>query len=276
MKSIYTYSDFKVLLKDFLEDRHAGGHELTYEEIGKRVGFTSKGFMTQIIQGKSKIPIKKIRAFAEALGFKKKERDYFEILVLYNQAKTNKQKNIYFKQLTATFKTKIRHLGPDKYEFYSAWYYSAIRSLISYYPFSGDHKKLAAELVPAITPGQAQKAILLLEKLALIRKRDDGFYQVTDRLITTGDTVDAFAVVDYQKAVMDLAKDSLDRFEKPDRSSSTLTLGLSEAGYQAIKEKLDAVRAEIMEIANYDGHIDKVIQVTMHAFPLTKKYRGRI
>jgi hypothetical protein len=25
MKSIYTYSDFKVLLKDFLEDRHAGG-----------------------------------------------------------------------------------------------------------------------------------------------------------------------------------------------------------------------------------------------------------
>jgi uncharacterized protein (TIGR02147 family) len=276
MKSIYAYSDFKVLIRDFLEARRLNGHELTYEELGKRVGFSSKGFMTQIIKGRSKIPIKKIRAFGEALGFKKKEQDYFEILVRYNQAKTNKQKNVLFRKLTERFKTKIKHMGPDTYAFYTTWYYSAIRSILSYYPFSGDYKKLASELVPAITPAQAKKAIGLLEKLSLIGKCDDGFYRVTDRLITTGDTVDAFAVVNYQKSTMDLAKDSLDRFGKPDRSSSTLTLGLSEAGYQAIKEKLDVARREIMEIANYDRQIDRVIQINMHAFPLTKKHKGSL
>ena len=276
MKTIYAYSDFKVLISDFLEARRLNGHELTYEELGKRVGFSSKGFMTQIIKGKSKIPIKKIRAFGEALGFKKKEQDYFEILVGYNQAKTNKQKNVLFRKLTERFKTKIKHMGPDTYAFYTTWYYSAIRSILSYYPFSGNYKKLASELVPAITPAQAKKAIGLLENLSLIGKCDDGFYRVTDRLITTGDTVDAFAVVNYQKSTMDLAKDSLDRFGKPDRSSSTLTLGLSEAGYQAIKEKLDVVRREIMEIANYDRQIDRVIQINMHAFPLTKKHKGSL
>lgn len=274
MHSIFSYADFKVFLKDLLEDRSSKGNPLTYEKLGKRIGFTSKGFVTQIIHGKSKIPVKKIGAFGKALGLKKKERDYFEILVLYSQAKTSIQKNLLFRMLTKEFKTRIEHIGPDKYEFYATWYYSAVRSLLSYYPFAGDYKKLAGKLVPAITPGQAQKAIQLLEKLALIRKREDGFYHVTDRLITTGDTVEAFAVANYQKATMDLAKDSLDRFEKPDRSSATLTLGLSEAGYKAIKEKLDVVRREIMEIANYDKQIDRVIQINMHAFPLTKKNRG--
>ena len=276
MELIYTYSDYKVLLRDIMEARCSNGHKITYGEIGRRVGFTSKGFMTQIIYGKSKIPAKKIRAFGEAMGFKRKEREYFEILVRYNQAKTNKQKNVLFRYLTKRFKTKIRHAGPDKYAFYSTWYYSAVLSLLSYYPFSGDYKKLAAELVPAITPGQARKAIGLLEKLSLIRKFDDGYYEVTDGPATAGGAVDDFAVVNYQKSIMDLAKDSLDRFEESDRNFSTLTLSLSEAGYQAVQERLNAARREIMEIAMHDRRMDRVIQVTTHAFPLTKKHREGI
>ncbi len=274
MKSIYAYSDFRLLINDLLKDYKSKGVKITYEELGKRIGFSSRGFVTQIVQGKSKIPENKIEKFSEALGLKDKKKEYFQLLVRYDQAKTHKSKNELFQKLTERFKTKIQHLGPEHFEFYKNWYYSAIRSLLAYYPFDGDYKKLSAQLIPAITTGQAKKAIRLLEKLGLIVKREDGFFHITGRILSSGNSVDAFSIINYQKVTMDLAKQSLETFSKSERSSSTLTLGLSEKGYADVKKKINILRKEIMEIANYDKQINQVIQLNIHAFPLTKSPRG--
>jgi uncharacterized protein (TIGR02147 family) len=270
MKPIFEYSDYRLFLHDYLLNAKSDGMELTYEELGRRVGFSSKGFVTQILQGKSKIPKDKIRSFGDALGLKKKQLDYFELLVQFDQAKTHCAKNECFQKLSSQFKTRIRHVGPDKYDFYSAWYYSAIRSLLAYYPFNGDYKKLAQQLTPAITPGQAKKSIELLERLSLIVKKQDGYYHLTDRILSTGDAVDSVALVNFQQATMDLAKEALERFPKERRDSSTLTLGLSEQGYRAAVEKIAALRKELLDIARFDTKIDRVIQINLHAFPLTK------
>jgi uncharacterized protein (TIGR02147 family) len=270
MKPIFEYSDYRLFLHDYLFAAKSRGLQLTYEELGRRLGFTSKGFVTQIIQGKCNIPKDKIRTFGQALGLKKNEQSYFELLVRFDQAKTHRAKNEHFQKLVSRFKTRIRHIGPDQYEFYSAWYYSAIRSLMAYHPFSGDFKKLAQQLTPAITPGQAKKAVELLERLTLIVKKEDGYYHLTDRILSTGDPVGSMALVNFQQATMDLAKDALERFPKEQRDSSTLTLGLSEEGYRAATEKIAALRKELLDIAWYDRKIDRVIQVNLHAFPLTK------
>jgi uncharacterized protein (TIGR02147 family) len=270
MKPIFEYSDYRLFLHDFLLAAKSRGTPITYEELGRKVGFTSKGFVTQIIQGKSKIPEAKIHTFSSALGLKKKEVEFFELLVRFDQAKTHRAKNENFQKLTSRFKNRIQHIGPDKYDFYSAWYYSAIRSLLAYYPFNGDYKELGQQLTPAVTPGQAKKAIELLERMSLIVKKDDGYYHLTDRILTTGDPVDSTALVNFQQATMDLAKEALERFPKKQRDSSTLTLGLSKEGYLAAVEKIAALRKELLDIARFDRQIDRVIQVNLHAFPLTK------
>jgi uncharacterized protein (TIGR02147 family) len=275
MKSIFEYADYHLFIKDLLESYASNRSSLTYEELGKRVGFTSKGFVTQIIQGKSKIPLRKIEKFGRALALKKKEQEYFGLLVTFEHAKHREQKNRIFSELSTRFKTRIAHMGPDKFDFYSAWYYSAIRSLLSYYAFQGDYKELARQLDPAITSGQAKKAILLLERLAMIRKDKNGHYRLTDRMISSGDDADSLALVNYQRSTMDLAKEALDHFKKHERSSSTLTLGLSKEGYAAAVEKIAGLRAELMAIARYDTKIDRVIQVNLHAFPLTKSPKER-
>ncbi|MBN1761162.1 MAG: TIGR02147 family protein [Chitinispirillaceae bacterium] len=275
MKPVFDYSDYRVFLSDYLSSARSRGVPLTYEELGRRVGFTSKGFVTQIIQGKCKIPRDKIRPFAQALELKKKEREFFELLVLFDQAKTHRAKNEYFKKLASGFKTRMHPVGPDKYDFYSAWYYSAVRSLLSYYPFNGDYKKLAQQFSPAITPGQAKKAIDLLERLSLIVKKEDGYYHLTDRIISTGDSVDSVALINFQQATMDLAKEALEQLPRERRDSSTLTLGLSREGYRAAVTKIATLRKDLLDIARFDRNIDRVIQVNLHAFPLTKNSRER-
>jgi uncharacterized protein (TIGR02147 family) len=270
MKPIFEYSDYRLFLEDFLLAAKSRGAPITYEELGRKVGFTSKGFVTQIIQRKSNIPETKIQAFGSALGLKKKESEFFELLVRFDQAKTHRLKNEKIRNLTFRFKNRIQHIGPDKYDFYSAWYYSAIRSLLAYYPFNGDYKELGRQLTPAVTPGQAKKAIELLERLSLIVKKEDGYYHLTDRILTTGDPTDSTALVNFQQATMDLAKEALESFPKNCRDSSTLTLGLSKEGYRAAVEKIAALRRELLTIARFDRQIDRVIQVNLHAFPLTK------
>lgn len=270
MKPIFEYSDYRLFLQDYLHDAKSRGVQLTYEELGEKVGFSSRGFVTQIIQRKTKIPKAKIRKFGQALGLKKKEQEYFELVVKFDQAKTYRERNLLFKELVSRFSSCMKQIGPDKYEFYSTWYYSAIRSLLGYYPFIGDYNKLAQQLVPAITPGQAKKAIEVLERLSLIIKKEDGYYHLTDRLVSTGDTVGTVALINFQNATMDLAKEALELFPRDQRDSSTLTLGLSEEGYKAAVEKIAVLRRELLEIARFDRQIDRVIQVNLHAFPLSK------
>jgi len=275
MKSIFEYADYHLFLKDLFETHASNGFPLTYEELGKRVGFTSKGFVTQIIQGKSRIPLRKIHKFGQALSLSKKALGYFELLIQFEHAKGREQKNRIFERLSTRFKTPVTRIGQDKFDFYSTWYYSAIRSLLSYYPFKDNYTDLARQLNPSITSGQARKAIGLMERLSMIRKDEEGHYHLTDRMITTGDNAGSLALVNYQRVTMDLAKEALDRFKKHERSASTLTLGLSEKGYAALIQKVAEFRADLMAIARYDTHIDRVIQVNVHAFPMTKSPKER-
>jgi uncharacterized protein (TIGR02147 family) len=268
--SLFDYSDFRLFLKDWLQEQKTQGHPMTYEAFGEAVGFTSKGFLTQILQGKTKVPARMIERISAVLELKKKEREYFLLLVQFNQAKNAKQRAELHRRILEEFRVEAKSLALEQFEYYQKWYYSAIRSLLGYYPFRGDFLDLAKQLDPPITPAQAKRAIKLLEETGLILKKEDGFYHLTDRLITTGESFTSHAVIQFQREAMDLAKDALENFPKAKRSGSTLTLGLSEDGYKALEEKLRILRQELVEIARFDKGIDRVIQINLHAFPLTR------
>jgi uncharacterized protein (TIGR02147 family) len=269
--SIFDYSNYRLFLRDWLQAQKSEGRPITYEALGEAAGFTSKGFLTQVLQSKTNLPERMIGDFAKALNLKKKERDYFELLVRFNQAKRAKERAELHGRIQDGFKAEAKALALEQFEYYRKWYYSGIRSLLGFYPFSGDFADLARQLEPAITPAQAKRAIALLEQLGLIARMEDGFYHLTDRLITSGESFVSHAVIEFQRETMELAKAALEVFPKGKRSASTLTLGLSEAGYKALEEKLRVLRQELVELARFDKQIDRVIQVNLHAFPLTRK-----
>jgi uncharacterized protein (TIGR02147 family) len=273
--SIFRYSDYRLFLRDWLQEQKAEGRPVTYEALGEAAGFTSKGFLTQILQGKTNLPERMIGAISTALDLKKKERDYFDLLVRFNQAKRAAQRADLYRRIQDGFKADVQALALDQFEYYQKWYYSAIRSLLGYHSFKGDFADLAKRLEPPITPAQAKRAVRLLEELGLIQRVEDGTYRLTDRLITSGESFVSHAVIQFQRETMDLAKEALESFPKSERSAATLTLGLSEAGYKAMEEKLKALRKELVEIARFDKGIDRVVQVNLHAFPLTRPSKGK-
>lgn len=269
----FVYINYRKLLKDLYEDRKAEHSFFSYRYIAQKVGFSSAGFFTNIIQGKRNISPEFIFKFAEVFKLNKSETEYFELLVNFDQAKDHERKRFYFEKILGHKKSKIKITEAQQYEFYSAWYYTAIRELIDIYPFSGNFEDLAKRTSPPIKPAEAKKAVELLEKMGFIAKNAEGVYEQTDYFITTGYEAQSMAITNFLMQTADLAKEAIDRYPRDKRDISALSFTLSEQGFTAIQERLKAFRRELLEMVREDKNSrrqDRVYHVNFHIFPITK------
>jgi len=158
----------------------------------------------------------------------------------------------------------------NQYEFYTKWYYSAILTLLDYYPFSGDYAELAEKLSPAISEARARKSIRLLSNLGLIRKNSGGTWELTHKIITNGEQCRLLAVKTFQEATMQLAIQSLHRHPAEKRNISTVTVTIAEKKLDQINRIIAQFRESILKVARDETEPDKVYQLNIQFFPLTK------
>lgn len=273
MVLIYDYFDYRKLLKDLFEEQKLKNKHFSYRILGDIVGFTSAGFFTKILQGTVNISPKNALSFAKAFHLSKLETRYFEQLVLFNQAKTHEERRYYFEQLIAARRTKIKTITDIQYELFSEWYYVAIRELLDFYPFYGDYKELSSLLMPNIQPGEAKKAVETLERLDLIHKHPDGYYEKTEQVLSTGESWMSIAITNFQMKTAELAKDAIQNYPKEIREFSTLTLSISQETFESIRERVKCFRQELLQIAKQDTQADRVYHLNVHLFPFTLPQR---
>jgi uncharacterized protein (TIGR02147 family) len=269
MIDIFEYIDYRKLLKDMYEDRKKEFPFFSYRYIARKVGFNSAGFFVNIIQAKRNISSAFIFKFAQVFKLKRAETEYFELLVLFDQAKDHEQKKYYFEKILGSKKSKIKVTDARHYEFYSRWYYTAVREVLNFYKFNGNYAELAKKVSPAITPAEAKKAVSLLEQMGFIRKTERGYYQLADAIITTGYEAKSVAINNFLISTTELARQAIDRYPRDQRSLSTLTFSCSAEGYAQIDERLKRFRREIMEIVRSDKDIDRVYHINFQVFPMS-------
>ena len=270
---IYRYYDYHAYLRDFYAWRKGGNANFSFRYIGMKVGLDA-GLVLRIFQGKRPLSPKKIAAFAEVLGLSKRRADYFELMVWYGRAKTDREAQQYFEKLIGFTGLGGKQIERDQYEFYREWYYTAVRELLHVMPFKGDYEGLAAALVPAITPREARKAISLLEALGLIAARKDGGYKLTDKYLTTGEEWRSFAVKEFQRQSLDLARNALESTPKEARDISTVSLTINGQAMEKIRERVRRFHQDMLEISEQSGTGDRVYQVNLQVFPLSQPWQG--
>jgi uncharacterized protein (TIGR02147 family) len=96
---VFEFTDFRLFIRNRYRYLKTCDKSLTYERLGKIIGFSSPGFFTQIIQGKCRLPSPMIQKIALALGLNKKESQYFALLVEYGQASEQARKHELFKKV---------------------------------------------------------------------------------------------------------------------------------------------------------------------------------
>lgn len=268
--SVFEFTDYREFLKAYYDHQKSRHPAFSYRYFARKANINSSGFYKNVIDGKRSLGRSLILKFSEAMKLKKKEADYFENMVCFGEAKTVEEKRIYFERMMSLRKVDALQIQSSQFEFYSKWYYSAIRELIGVIRFRGDHAALARMLEPSIRPDQAEKAIRVLEELGLIHKDEKGIYRRSQNLITTGPEVESLNVANYQIACMDLAKEAVDRHAPALRDLSTLTLSLSEEAFQVFKEEIISFRKRLLGLEQKFPKADRVYQLNTQFFPLSK------
>jgi uncharacterized protein (TIGR02147 family) len=166
-------------------------------------------------------------------------------------------------------RTNLAFLDEKQYEFYSNWYYSAIRELITLPEFREDHEWIAKSICPPITPGQAKKAIDVLLHLNLARRNADGKLELCDTVISSKAEMNSMLLRNYHHAMIRLGEEALERYDPREREVSSLTLGLSRSCFETIKQRIRDFKEEILAMVVEDkAHSQTVCQLNFQLFPL--------
>jgi uncharacterized protein (TIGR02147 family) len=270
--SIFQFIRYQDYLKEYFEARKKADPKFSHRFLSKRLGLLSPNFIMMVMQGKRKLTRSMAYKISQEFKLSKKETDYLECMVEFTRAASTKEKEGFLTRLMELRKnTNVNKLLDYQYEFYANWYHAVVRSLIDLFPrLSGDYSALAKMVYPAIRPKQAKKSVELLLRLGLLNKKKNREYGISDKRLTTGEEVQSLAVQRFHIETMKLAEQAIKRLPKDKRNMSGLTLGISQAGYDKVRELIYYCQKKIMDVADKDEKADRVYQVNFHAFPVSK------
>ncbi len=274
LKPITNYTDFRAYLNDWIRERKSQGLPGSNRWFAMKMGINSTSWLTSVLKGIKGLSKATSNKLSEILKHSPVEARYFEALVSFNQAHSIDERNKYYQELNALQKIKNVHMvRQNQYDFYSAWYHSAVRSLVGMHRFIAsdkDYERLAAMVSPAITASQARKSLKLLDELGFVKINAAGVYELTSSAIASGENIRSLGIANFQRETLRLAMEALDRYPGDERYIGTATVGVSDRAFAHIRELLIDTSNKIAEIANADAGADRVFQVNLQAFPLSK------
>ncbi|MDB5106528.1 MAG: hypothetical protein JWP91_4217 [Fibrobacteres bacterium] len=270
MNDIYSYSDYRVFLKDFYDRQKAGRSRYSYRTMAESAGINSSPYFKFVIEGKRNLSKATIMKTVKALELDEREAEYFENLVFFNQAKTAEEKNIHFDRLISSRKAReFPLIKKDQLEYFREWHHCVVRELAVMADFGDDFARLGKLVHPPITAAEAEASVDLLLELGLLTKAE-GRYKQAEPILTTGHGVSDYQVIRYQIRMMQLAAEAFERSRAGERMTSSSTMGVSLVTFERVVRKIRDFRAHLMEMVNQDAHPEKVFQLNMSLFPLSR------
>lgn len=270
--NVFEYLDFRQYLRDYYQDCKAHEYGFSHRAFSRRAGLRSTNYLKLVMDGERNLTPEMADQFARACGLQNRAADYFSELVAFNQAASAKERNRCYERL-ARFKQyrEIHRLDAAQAAYHSTWYLPALRELTARDDFSEDSKWIARTLRPKVTPSQAKKALATLLELGLVERDKAGRIRQVKSLVTTGVGPLGHHVVDYHRTMLQRAADALEEVPRDQREISSLTLCVSDAVMQDLKERIREFRRELLQIAELEGKPERVVQINFQLFPLSEK-----
>jgi uncharacterized protein (TIGR02147 family) len=262
MLDIFQYHDYRQFLKDYFEESKRTCKAFSHQYFAHKAGIRSSGFMLHVIKGQRNLTPNVLHKVAHAVGLGDAQTEYFEILVNFNQAKHQQDRDYYLEKLMEKKRLgNTVRLRDKQLDYYSDWHHSAVREIIPVLGKNAQPATIAKHLIPAISPAKVRSSLKLLEELGLIRKNPEGGWET--------------AIVRFQRQMLGLARESWDNCPAGEAAAHTLTLAMSEKLAKEIREDMELFKKKLIEkvLAEHEP-AERLYEVTMNYFPLSRKKKG--
>jgi len=201
---VFRYRDYREFLAAFYAHAKAAG--LSYRGFARAAGLGAPNYLKLVIDGKRNLSREMASRFAAACRLNAESTEYFELLVAFNQADNDAERNVLHERLSrfARFRSSQR-LDVAQHEYHSSWFIPAIRELASCPGFVEDPAWIAAQLEPPISEKEAAHALDVLLRLGLLERDASGQLAQATRAVTTGQQASGLYIRNYHAEVMQRA-----------------------------------------------------------------------
>jgi uncharacterized protein (TIGR02147 family) len=269
---IFRYNNHRAYLKDMYDFLKKSNKGFSYRVFARMAGIKSYNYLKLVIDGKRNLTQKMIQAFSKAFKLTRSEEEFLTNLALFNQSRDSSSKNEYFGRISKAKRFReIKELEADQYEYFSKWYFSAIRELISLPDFKEDSDWIVARLRGEVTVSQVDAAIECLLRLKLIERTSAGRLKPSSGNIASAPEVQSLALFSFHEQMIHLGLNALHQQEADLRDISSITLALSKDEIKAIKKMILQFRRKTL--SHFETQRPKgcqVFQLNFQLFPLSE------
>lgn len=266
---VLQYSNFRTYLNDFYDFKKIQLSAFSHRYFAQKAGITSPNYLKLVMDGKRNLTKKTLVKFQVALGLKGKKAEFFENLVFFNQSTSLAERNLYYANiLKVRSKTGLRKIEEAEFQLFSEWRHIVVRELAAVKGFRADPRWIAKKIGAGVSEKDAEDSVRLLSALGLLKRTANGFKQ-TSVNITTSDEVRSLLVKNYHRQMLQLAMSAMERFPAAVRDISSITIPIHTRDFPKIKEQVQLMRKELLNMAADPGEGEDIIQVNIQLFPLT-------
>lgn len=266
--NIYEYADFRKYLEEYQTKRQAVDKAFSRIGICKLLGLpNTRSYFTNVIKGKAVTKTFADR-FIQVLELEKEEAQYFRVLVQFNQAEGESERELLFDQLVSLNRTPKKFIEEKAYAYYKDWVHGAVRAMLDVVDVKDDPAVLSRRLIPQVPVKKVKESLSLLSALGLIAKNGQGSWKATDKSITAGAYVQNELIKQYQLQCFELGKGAVIAPSGKPQNMSTLTLSMSHKMRDRLFQKLQKFKSEIRSMVHKDGDAAACLyQFNIQLFP---------
>jgi len=99
MPSIFEYTDYREFLLDYYKEELQKNSSFTFKQMNLNFGFTSNGFIKQVIDKKKNLSTKGGVSISQYLGFDTRSRSYFILLIKLASARTESSRSQFLSKI---------------------------------------------------------------------------------------------------------------------------------------------------------------------------------
>lgn len=271
---VFDFLDYRAYLREFYQ-RRKENTAFSYRAFSLRAKLGSPNYLKLVIDGERNLTAAMARRFAGACGLKGPSAAFFCELVVFGQATALDERNESYGRLKRFQEFReAQEIQIARDDYHSKWYLPAIRELALATDFEPDPEWIAARLCPRIKPSEAKSALEILQKLDMLIPQPGGGLKPGTPLVTTGPETANLHMVQYHRAMMGLASESLERIPAASRDISSVTLCVGVDGLEIVKQAIVRFRRELLKLSELEKDPRQVVQVNFQLFPLSSLTRG--
>ena len=270
MRPIFEYLEYRDILKDAFEDRKASDHNFTYKKMAEALGLHTSNIF-RVIQKETHLPARCQSRAIEFLGLTDRNAAYFLLLVGYARERSGKARQEILEKAIALRDVNRVDLGEKELAYFRDWWVAAVRGVLEVVDGRANPAEIARILHPQVTEPQVAAALDLLLELGLVKKGSSGRLILREPHLGVAPSAGKVqAVRRYQRQTLALASESIERFPPEVRDVTTLAMAVDRDIFNHVRETLRECRAQIQKSSDEAKAPDRVMQLVMAYFPLTR------